>query len=136
MTQLLVNKIKCPDGTVLQSKHCHDFQMHTQEDGREYFVDGGLEYQRVGFSDEDFEDLTCYTDDPHEKIRECFEWTSVLDENGERLEEPTTRLLKDLTDDHVEALVRFTAEDYPEYIHKVFVDEQEYRRRESGVDNS
>lgn len=136
MRKLLVNKIRCPDGTILQSKRRHDFQEHTQEDGREYFVDGGLEYRRVGHSDGDFEDMACYSDDPHEKIRECFEWTSILNENGERLDEPVVKLLKDLTDDHIDALVSFTAEDYPEHIHKVFVDEKEYRQRCSGVDNS
>ena len=40
MRQLLVNKIQCPDGTIIQSKHQHDFVQHTQEDGREYAVVG------------------------------------------------------------------------------------------------
>lgn len=127
MEQLLVNKIKCPDGTVLTSRHRHDFQMHVQDDGREYFIDGGLAYQRIGFSDQEFEDLSCYVGDPHEKIREHFEWTRVFDANSERLPEPEVILLKDITDDHLEALVHWTAEDYPEYIHQVFVDEQAWR---------
>lgn len=36
---LLYNAIKCPDGTLLVSRHQHDFQMHRQKDGREYYVD-------------------------------------------------------------------------------------------------
>lgn len=128
MRQILVNKIKCPDGTVLVSKHRHDFKGHIQDDGREYFVDGGLAYQRVGFSDQDFEDLTCYTDDPHEKIREHFEWTRCMDAGGNRLPEPVVVLLKDITDGHLNALVEWTSEDYPDYIHQLFVDEVEWRK--------
>ena len=36
---LLYNAIKCPDGTLIVSRHQHDFQMHRQKDGREYYVD-------------------------------------------------------------------------------------------------
>ena len=32
---LLYNAIKCPDGTLLVSRHQHDFHMHKQEDGGE-----------------------------------------------------------------------------------------------------
>lgn len=128
MEQLLVNKIKCPDGTVLVSRTRHDFQGHVQEDGREYFVDGGLSYQRIGFSDHQFEDLTCYVGDSHEKIREHFEWTRSLDERGDPLEKPEVVILKDITDSHLGALVHWTAEDYPEYIHQVFLDEVEWRK--------
>lgn len=36
--ELLVNKIRCPDGTILESRHRHDFKQHIQDDGREYFI--------------------------------------------------------------------------------------------------
>lgn len=127
MKQILVNKIQCPDGTVLVSKHRHDFKEHVQDDGREYFIDGGLAYQRIGFSDEEFENLICYTDDPHEKIREHFEWTRCMDASGNLLPEREVVLLKDITDDHLKALVDWTAEDYPEYVHKLFLDETAWR---------
>lgn len=128
MKQILVNKIKCPDGTILVSKHRRDFQEHLQEDGREYFVDGGLDYQRIGFSDEEFENLTCYVGDPHEKIRQHFEWTRCMDSEGNLLPKREQVLLKDITDDHLKALVDWTAEDYPDYIHQLFVDEVEWRK--------
>ena len=127
MKQLLVNKIKCPDGTVLVSRHRHDFKEHTQADGRTYMVDGGLSYQRIGHSDEEFENLACYTDDPHEKIREHFEWTKRLDADGDPLEKPEIVLLKDITDAHLEALITWTSEDYPKWVNQVFVDEKAWR---------
>ena len=129
--QLLVNKIICPDGTELRSRSRHHFVEHTQEDGREYFVDDGLDYQRIGHSDKQYTDCTCYTDDPIEKIREHFTWTSILDKNGNRLDKPVEKLLKDLDDGHVDALVEYTNhEAYPQYINDVFVRERAYRMKE------
>lgn len=127
MRQLLVNKIQCPDGTILESKHRHDFCQHIQDDGREYFIDGGLDYQRIGFSDEDFVNLSLYTDDDHKVIRENFTWTRTLDKNKNLLPEPEVILLKDLDNDHVKTLCYFTTKGYPDFINKVFVDEHNYR---------
>lgn len=124
---VLVNMIKCPDGTVLQSVYGHDFVMHNQEDGRSYNVDGGLHSLDRGFSDEEYEELSLFVGDPHEKVREHFTWISVLDEGGYQLQEPKFIKLKDITDNHLEALVEFTKEDYPPYINDLFVTETEYR---------
>lgn len=125
--QLLVNKIICPDGTELESRHKHDFVLHVQEDGREYFIDGGLEYQRIGCADREYIDCTCYVGDDHGKIREHFTWESFLDADGNNLDRSIFRKLKDITDDHLEALIRFTEEDYPDYIHNLFIEERKYR---------
>lgn len=104
MRQLLVNSIKCPDGTVLTSRHVHDFQSHTQEDGRSYFVDGGCHYQRIGYSDEEYLDCSLYSDDPHEVIRSKFIWTS-FGRSGK--EEPTHTALEDIGEKHLKALLNF-----------------------------
>lgn len=130
MKQLLVNKIQCPDGTVLRSFSRHHFVEHTQEDGREYFVDGGIDYQRIGHSDDEYVNLAVYTDDPIELIREHFTWTSWYDKDGKPLTTSETRLLKELTDSHVLNLIKFTKarpQVYPEYIVDVFVRESEFR---------
>jgi hypothetical protein len=119
----------CPDGTVLVSRHQHDFQMHKQQDGREYFVDGGLLYQRIGYSDNEYTNLCVYSDDLHEKIRELFEWIRHFDKDMNKLPQPETIKLKDITDDHLVALVEWTNSGYPKEIHKVFVDEIEYRKQ-------
>lgn len=125
MSNLIYNAIKCPDGTILVSKHRHDFQRHIQSDGREYFVDGGLAYRRIG--GEDYEDLAVYDTDVHSKIREVFEWTRRLDANMNRLDKPEQVLLKDISDEHLKNLVEWTKEDYPDYIHNIFLDEMCWR---------
>ena len=119
--QLLHNSIQCPDGTILVSRSHHNFVEHKQDDGREYFVDGGLSYQRIGFSDEEYKDMAVYSDDPHEKIREHFEWGNNFDKDMNRL-----------PDDHLDALVTFTADGYPDFINKVFIDEKAYRDLKIG----
>lgn len=125
--ELLVNSIKCPDGTILKSTFRHDYKEHTQADGRVYFVDGGLDYQRIGHSDTEYKDLTIYTDDPHSIIRELFTWGSIYDAKGKPLKEIVFRKLKDLDNKHIKVLCYFTLKGYPEKINKVFVDEHNYR---------
>lgn len=62
-----------PDGTVLNSRHRHDFIMHMDMNGHEYFLDGGTDYVRWGVSpgapaptfkilyeDDDFEEIRKY----------------------------------------------------------------------------
>lgn len=125
---ILYNAIQCPDGTVIESKHRHDFVMHKQEDGREYFVDGGRDYQRIGYSDKEFINLLVTTESPHEKIREVFTWTSCLDAAGNRLPAYVTKKLKDLDNNHIKALVKYTKDGYPDHIHKIMVDEFNFRQ--------
>ena len=105
------------------------FQMHKQQDGREYFVDGGLLYQRIGHSDNEYTNLCVYSDDSHEKIREHFEWARNFDKDMNKLPQPEIIKLKDITDDHLMKLVEWTNSGCPKEIHKVFVDEIEYRNQ-------
>ena len=125
--ELLHNSIKCPDGTVLVSRFHHNFVSHVQEDGREYAVDGGLSYSRILHSDNEYENLCVYDTDPHDLIRNKFEWTRNYDADMNLLPKPERLALKDITDDHLKALVDYTVTDYPAKINKVFVDELKFR---------
>lgn len=128
MRTLLVNKIKCPDGNILHSRGRHDYQAHVQEDGRMYSIDGGFAYHRCSYSDMEYIDLCLYSDDTHEKIRNNFEWTRNYDKDMNLLPQPETKLLRDLTDDHIVALVKFTKiNGYGDMINKVFIDEVKWR---------
>ncbi len=42
--KIILNAIMTPDGTVLVSKHVHDYRNHTDANGETYAVDGGSEY--------------------------------------------------------------------------------------------
>lgn len=70
MSKILVNALMCPDGTIIESRHRHDFKSHVNinEDGSEgerSFVDGGTDYTRYSNGT-----LITITDDmPFEVVR-------------------------------------------------------------------
>jgi hypothetical protein len=71
MRKLLANVFQTPDGTVLQSFYRHNYVSYVDRNGQEYVVDGGIDYiKRMG--DGQGTDLSVYSDDPFEKIREWF----------------------------------------------------------------
>ena len=123
MSKILVNAWKCPDGTILQSRHRYDFVSYIDAEGRSYFVDGGQDYQRI--SGEGLEFVGCYDTDPHEKIREVFSWGSY---GRDGKQEKHYILLKRLTDEHLEAILRTQSHIKNTQIEKALKDEQEYRK--------
>ena len=72
--ELIANKIQTPDGTILQSYHRHDFKTHIDANGEVYMVDGGLDYMRRSVNKVPAKDLSVWTSDPFEKIRESLHW--------------------------------------------------------------
>ena len=74
MNQAIVyNAIQTPDGTVIESRHRHDYVTHTDANGKTYMVDGGLDYlRRTAHGDE--VELSVSLDDGHEKVREVLTW--------------------------------------------------------------
>jgi hypothetical protein len=62
MRQILYNGLRTPDGTIISSSHRHDYQTYRDKNGKEYMIDGGLDYIRCSSNgDEVF--LTVYSDD-------------------------------------------------------------------------
>lgn len=73
-SHLVVNAIKTPDGTIVESLHQHHFQCHTDENGFEYCVDGGTAYLRRSMQEgaPKYEDYSVYDTDDFEVIRQRF----------------------------------------------------------------
>lgn len=95
--ELLVSRIKTPDGTILTSKHVHDYVCHDDVISKEhYMLDGGSEYQRTSLNLVKARDVSVYTDSPFEEIREHL-CRGTLDENGNLIWIP----LKDMTTQHL-----------------------------------
>jgi len=122
--KLLANVMRTPDGTVLQSNHVHDYVEHTDANGKLYMVDGGVQYIRRTWHDEDNgEDLSVYTDDPHAKIRDWFRWGTYGKEGKGPL---VWSKLKHLSTNHIE---RILDEGHARHhLVKVFKGELEFRK--------
>lgn len=124
MPELLVNAIKTPDGTILESRYRHDYQSYTDSiTGETYSVDGGLDYRSGTYTSKGVTNLSLYSDDPHDKIREGFTWGTY----GKCGTLPKHYLkLKDMTTDHINAILT-TQFHITKAIRKAFEDELEWR---------
>lgn len=101
--QIIRNAVRTPDGTVLESKHRHDFKMHTDAITDESVsIDGGFDYlRRVGmFSG--CVDMSVTTQDEFNIVREYFTWGTY----GKDGKQPKTYVkLKDMTAEHLQAVL-------------------------------
>lgn len=123
MDRILVNMIRTPDGTVIQSRHRHDYVTYTDKNGMEYMVDGGLDYlRRTVYDGHPYEELSLTEEDPIEVIREYFDWGTY----GKDGKQPLRRiLLKDMEDEHIQAILD-TQRLMPQ-VKEMFIREQTYR---------
>lgn len=123
MGDLVYNAMKTPDGTVLESRHRHDYQTHTDQNGEQYMVDGGTAYLRRSVNKVSAEDLSLTLDDSHEDIRKAVTWGTY----GKDGDQPLSYVaIKDMDTDHVSAIMdtqRLTS-----YMYTILKNELEYRK--------
>lgn len=121
--RLVCNRIRTPDGTILESRHRHDYKTYIDSNGLEYMVDGGLDYtRRIIHDDAPYVEYSVYSDDSHDMIRESFRWGT----RGLSGKEPIEWvLLKDLAIDHIYAILE--TQRLSTYLVKVFEDELDFR---------
>ena len=101
MSKLIRNAIRTPDGTVLESYSRHDYKSHIDANGKEYIVDGGLEYIRTSIHDDQVS-LALYDDEPHDVQRDVLKWGS----RGVNGDQPLTfKPISEMDTDHIQAVV-------------------------------
>jgi len=93
-----------PDGTLLQSRHRHDFVQYTDANGLVYMVDGGLDYIRRSINDSaPHVDKCVYDDVPHEEQREVATWGTY----GKNGDEPRSYVtVANMSTEHIKAVVK------------------------------
>jgi hypothetical protein len=125
--KILLNAIETPDGTIIISRHRHDFVSHIDANGQYYAVDGGNEYLRRVFDTDDFKDVSVYDDGSHRTRRTNLVWGVNYDKDMNRLPDTDYRYIKDLSTDHIEAILDggFCRN---EFYKEVFNDELNYRK--------
>ena len=128
--RIVSNRIRTPDGTILESRHRHDYVTYVDKNGKEYMVDGGLEYLRRNIHDDaPYEELSVYDDAPHVEIREAFKWGT----RGKDGKQPLKFVpLKDLTTEHIEAILD-TQSHIADYVRKLFISELNFRGVERDI---
>ena len=99
---LILNALRTPDGTVIQSRHRHDYVTYTDANGKEYMVDGGLDYLRRSIHDDQI-DLSEYDDAPPERQRELLTWGTYGIKGDQPLQYKT---IEEMETGHLEAVVK------------------------------
>ena len=121
-SSMIRNAMRTPDGTILQSRHRHDYVTHTDDNGKFYMLDGGLSYvRRSANGDEEMMAVTLA--EPHEEIREACDWGTY----GINGDQPLSYItLCDMTTDHIEAVLKNVSSINPA-IKTAMQNELEYR---------
>ncbi len=100
--QLIRNAWRTPDGTVIESRHRHDFVTHVDANGEEYMVDGGLDYIRANVNKEPAESMCLYDTEPHSVQRDVLTW-GTYGKNGD--ESLTYKKISEMTSNHIKAVL-------------------------------
>jgi putative toxin-antitoxin system antitoxin component (TIGR02293 family) len=90
--QIILNRIRTPDGTTLTSYHHHDYKEHKDLNGEIYFVDGGVDNLKRSKNVVPPVELSEYLSASHEKNRNAFH-LPVIEESASG----EYRLLKDFS---------------------------------------
>lgn len=128
MSEILVSKLITPDGTILKSRHTHDYTEHIDAtNGKIYMLDGGTSYTRCSVHD-DQKLITITTDDPHSLVRKHFEWGTYGKEG--RFEDFKWVLLKAMSNLHIQNVLGCNL---VSKIRAVFENEIKYRKERNLV---
>ena len=123
MLDILSSRMRTPDGTILESRYRHDYVTHTDANGKEYMLDGGLDYVRSS-ANGDEEMLTVTVEDSHEMIRLLVTW-GTYGKNGD--ETMVHVKIADMSTEHLQACIDTQKATMRPAIYKVMQEELEYR---------
>ena len=102
MSTIIRNALRTPDGTIIRSRHRHDFVTHIDKNGKEYMVDGGLDYVRRSRNGDE-EDMCVTTEDSFEVVRQTCDW-GTYGINGDQPLKYVT--VAEMETDHIEAVLK------------------------------
>lgn len=124
MSPILANRLRTPDGTLLESITLHDYVSHVDANGETYFTDGGRAYLRRSVNTIPATDLTVTLESPWEDQRTYFTWGTYGKDGKQKLQ---YKALKDLTTEHIQAILD-TQKHIPDWMRNlIFERELQYR---------
>ncbi len=125
--KLVANKALCLHcDEVVESKHRHDYVMCSC---RSIGVDGGTDYIRRIGDPSDYVDMCVYAN-THEGYRENLRWGKNYDKDMNMLPETEWMLIKDMTTDHIEAILEGGYANGNDFYVEIFNNELKFRKNE------
>ena len=123
MRKLIKNSIRTPDGTVLTSRHVHDYKCYKDTKSLEIYInDGGVEYFKRSVNKEPYEDISLYSDDPFEILRENITWGTYGRNGNEPLH---YKSISNMSSNHIKSIL--SQYKLADYLKEVFEKEISYR---------
>lgn len=125
--RILYNAIKTPDGTILHSKHRHDFIEYKDKNGQYYANDGGNEYQRRLFDIADYVDISIYDTGEHNIRRKYIYWGKNYNEKMELLPKTEWITIENMSTEHIKAILDGEYTKNNNFYTEVFINEIKFR---------
>jgi hypothetical protein len=114
--QLVYNALRTPDGTVIESRSRHDYVTHLDKNGKEYMVDGGLDYVRRSANGDEVCLAVYIGSDPTEQELELASGLLKWGTYGKEGDQPLKFIaIKDMETDHIEAVLENVRRLHPVY---------------------
>lgn len=103
MNQIIFSSMRTPDGTVLISYAVHDYVTHVDANGKEYMLDGGLEYVRASANGDEQFITQYYKPQDHKHNRTWTHWGTF----GKEGKGPMKRVpVHQMETAHIEAILQ------------------------------
>ena len=101
MPDIIFSGLQTPDGTMITSTHRHDYVTHLDANGKEYMLDGGLDYIRSSaHGDEVYK--TLFDDEPHAIQRQILTWGTYGKDGNQPLSRKPIELM---STEHIQAVL-------------------------------
>jgi hypothetical protein len=122
--RIIYNAIQTPDGTILESNHRHDYMAYVDTiDGKEYMVDGGLDYLRRNSGN--YIELSLYHDSDFTLVREKMKRFNVFTQKYVPLCEMSDEWITNIIDMFLNASDRIL--DHVNWYVLLLIQEKQYR---------
>lgn len=104
--EVVLSRMKTPDGTILESRYTHDYTEYTDKNGETYILDGGRDYVRTSVNKEKAEYIPVYADDDFSVVRTVEKRGTMRD--GKMVYVPVC----ELSDEHLYGILRYNAKQF------------------------
>ena len=110
--KVIASRIQTPDGTILWSRHTHDYVAYEDtKTGEVYMLDGGTDYMKTSVNQVPAKNVSIYNTAKWKTRREfIIRYTALLDENKQPTGKSGFVRLSNMSDAHLVDLKKYLAE--------------------------